>query len=145
MAVSKPIDQPICFRHEKPRSCRKIQHFLSMAGADVPAAPATAGLRVPERSWGLKDQRELRDGTQQQAEIPSPDLEAGFIPSTPLLRFCRGYGMSSPHSHRHKAVFDSCSAPSRQDPATLQSWMMDPITQRLLRSMLGSFGMKCGI
>lgn len=128
-----------------PEAAGKYSIFLSMAGTDVPAAPATAGLSVAEQSWGLKDQRELRDGTQQQAEIPSSDLEVGFIPSTPLLRFCRGYGTSSPCSHRHKAMFNSCCAPSQQNPATLQCQMMDPIAQSLLRSALGSFGMKCGV
>jgi len=110
-----------------------------MAGADIPAAP---GLSVPEHSQGLKDRGELWDRTQQQAETPSSELEVGFIPSPPPQWFCRGCGMSFPRSRRRKAAFHRHRAPSQQDPATLQRRVMDPIARRLLRSVLGSFGMK---
>lgn len=68
----------------------KCHIFFSTASADP---PPTGGLRVPEQSWRLEELQELRDGTQQQAEIPSSDLGVGFVLPKPLLPLCKGYGM----------------------------------------------------
>lgn len=82
--MSNPIDQAVCFRQNHPRNCRKIQCFLCITGADVPAALATVGQSVlgaegPARAVG---------------QDPSSDPEVGSTLSAPLLQFCRGYRMS---------------------------------------------------
>lgn len=61
--------------------------------------------------------------TQQQTGIPSSGLEVGFVPSTPLPRFCRGHGMSSPSSRQHKALFRAAALhPSRIQPCFNAGW-----------------------
>lgn len=86
VAMSNPIDQPVCFRQENPRSCRKTQYFLSVTGADAPAALATVG----QGTLGAEGPA----GAVGWA--PSSDPEVGSILSAPLLQFCRGRRMSLP-------------------------------------------------